>query len=74
MSELDEQLNFQSRPAKKCPVCQQSSYSFGGIHPQCAVKKADEPKKQALSEERKLLRAKKKSMNELDRRNQDTRR
>lgn len=27
------------RPA--CPVCGQTSYSLAGIHPQCAVKQAD---------------------------------
>ena len=28
------------RPA--CPVCGQTSYSLAGIHPQCAVKQADD--------------------------------
>jgi hypothetical protein len=26
---------------KRCPVCLQSVYSLAGIHPQCAVKRAD---------------------------------
>ena len=26
---------------KRCPVCHQSVYSLAGIHPQCAIKRAD---------------------------------
>ena len=26
---------------KRCPVCHLPVYSLGGIHPQCAVKRAD---------------------------------
>lgn len=26
---------------KRCPVCRQSSYSPSGIHPQCAMRQAD---------------------------------
>lgn len=29
-------------PRKLCPVCGEVAYSMGGIHPQCAVRKADE--------------------------------
>jgi hypothetical protein len=29
-----------------CPICGQRSYSRDGIHPQCAVKLADMPKKE----------------------------
>jgi endogenous inhibitor of DNA gyrase (YacG/DUF329 family) len=32
-------------PAKlPCPVCGKASYSPGGIHPQCAMQLADEPR------------------------------
>jgi hypothetical protein len=38
---------------KRCPVCNQRVYSLAGIHPQCAIKLAEEPpvkgKKQAAS-------------------------
>jgi hypothetical protein len=36
-----------------CPVCRKFSYSASGIHPQCAMAKAD----QARSEKIKLLKA-----------------
>jgi hypothetical protein len=26
---------------KRCPVCHQSVYSLAGIHPQCAIKRAE---------------------------------
>ena len=27
-----------------CPICGKASYSVGGIHPQCSMQKADEPR------------------------------
>lgn len=36
-----------------CPICGKDSYSRGGIHPQCAVQQADEPRNQRLKLERK---------------------
>jgi hypothetical protein len=27
-----------------CPICNESVYSAGGIHPQCAIQQADEPR------------------------------
>lgn len=33
---------FEVRERKKCPVCGESVYSKGGIHPQCAQTQADE--------------------------------
>ena len=36
-----------------CPVCGKASYSRGGIHPQCAVQQADEPRNVRLRLERK---------------------
>jgi hypothetical protein len=38
---------------KKCPVCGHSSYSPTGIHPQCAVSQADEPRRLRLAAEKK---------------------
>lgn len=38
---------------KKCPVCGKPSYSLGGIHPQCAVFRADAPRRMQLAAERK---------------------
>jgi hypothetical protein len=31
-------------PKNLCPVCGTPSYSLGGIHPQCAIQQADEPR------------------------------
>jgi hypothetical protein len=31
-----------------CPICGKSSYSLGGIHPQCAMQQADEPRLKRL--------------------------
>lgn len=31
-------------PRNLCPVCGQAAYSLGGIHPQCAIQQADEPR------------------------------
>ncbi len=28
----------------RCPVCHEAVYSTAGIHPQCAVKRADPPR------------------------------
>ena len=36
-----------------CPVCGKTSYSKDGIHPQCAVALADEPRKLRLAAEKK---------------------
>ena len=37
---------------KLCPVCGKASYSAKGIHPQCAVSQADEPRRLKLAAER----------------------
>jgi len=37
-----------------CPVCGHSSYSPTGIHPQCAVLLADEPRRLRLAAEKKI--------------------
>jgi tRNA(Ile2) C34 agmatinyltransferase TiaS len=31
-----------------CPVCGTTTYSAGGIHPQCAVEQADQPRLEKL--------------------------
>jgi hypothetical protein len=31
-----------------CPVCGKASYSLGGIHPQCAMERADAKRKKQL--------------------------
>jgi hypothetical protein len=35
-------------PKHLCPVCGTPSYSLGGVHPQCAIQQADEPRIQRL--------------------------
>jgi hypothetical protein len=37
------------RIPKTCPVCGKSSYSLAGIHPQCAVSRADAPRRAQLA-------------------------
>ena len=32
---------YPSKQRKRCPVCDEISYSAAGIHPQCAVRQAD---------------------------------
>lgn len=44
---------FPQRANRKCPVCQQNSYSASGIHPQCAAARADEPRRLELAAEKK---------------------
>jgi hypothetical protein len=31
-------------PRNLCPICGKATYSLGGIHPQCAMQQADEPR------------------------------
>ena len=31
-------------PKNLCPICGKPAYSLGGIHPQCAMQQADEPR------------------------------
>ncbi len=43
-----------TQPVKNlCPICGKASYSRDGIHPQCSLQKADEPRNQRLREARK---------------------
>ena len=53
MSEKKPTSLFPQRTVRKCPVCQETTYSSSGIHPQCAVKQADEPRRQKLAAEKK---------------------
>jgi hypothetical protein len=39
-------------PKNICPVCGMPAYSLGGIHPQCAIEQADEPRILKLRAER----------------------
>lgn len=41
------------RNVKLCPVCGKKSYSRGGVHPQCAMVRADAPRKARLAAENK---------------------
>ena len=36
-----------------CPVCGKASYSKDGIHPQCAIVRADAPRQKQLAEDKK---------------------
>ena len=38
---------------KRCPVCSRAVYSLSGIHPQCAIQQADEPRTIKLRADRK---------------------
>jgi hypothetical protein len=43
---------MQKTVTKLCPVCGKSTYSRDGIHPQCSMVQADEPRKLRLQAER----------------------
>jgi hypothetical protein len=53
MSKLKPEVFTPTKAPKCCPVCQKPSYSSAGIHPQCAVALADEPRRVRLVEEKK---------------------
>lgn len=61
MSEKKPKSLFPERTVTRCPVCQEPTYSSCGIHPQCAVKRADEPRRLALVADRKMKKANKES-------------
>ena len=42
----------------RCPICGETSYSRGGIHPQCALQQADAPRNARIRAERKKKEAK----------------
>lgn len=41
--------------SKMCPVCGKRSYSQEGVHPQCAVSQADEPRRIRIVAEKKAI-------------------
>jgi hypothetical protein len=43
-----------------CPICGKAAYSRGGIHPQCAMQQADEPRQVKLRAAKKVEAAKEK--------------
>jgi hypothetical protein len=42
MSEKKPEPLIPPRTRERCPVCGEISYSLAGVHPQCAVRQADE--------------------------------
>jgi hypothetical protein len=44
---------YQSQVRPPCPICGVPSYSRDGIHPQCAVQQADEPRSAELRRKKK---------------------
>lgn len=42
-------------PRTQCPICRQTTYSAGGIHPQCAMVQADAPRQKILHAAKKEL-------------------
>ena len=59
MSEKKPAALFPERKPRRCPVCQQPTYSSYGIHPQCAEKQADEPRRLRLAAEKDAKKANK---------------
>ncbi len=43
---------FPPPAGKICPICGKRSYSAQGIHPQCAVQQADEPRQKLIAAEK----------------------
>jgi predicted RNA-binding Zn-ribbon protein involved in translation (DUF1610 family) len=44
MSSEKSVILIPASPKHLCPICGKASYSAGGIHPQCAMQQADEPR------------------------------
>ena len=53
MSEKKPTPVIATTKSKNCPICGQRSYSWEGIHPQCAMIQADAPRKMCLAAEKK---------------------
>jgi len=51
-----EPLLDQPSTGRPCPVCGKKSYSSTGIHPQCAMQQADEPRQRQLAAEKRRER------------------
>ena len=52
-------------PRRLCPVCGAVSYSRGGIHPQCAERRADAPRMERVKADKKVDERKGKPANSL---------
>jgi hypothetical protein len=46
----------------ECPICKNRTYSRGGIHPQCAMVQADEPRRLKLAAEKREIAENKQAM------------
>jgi predicted RNA-binding Zn-ribbon protein involved in translation (DUF1610 family) len=57
----NDPLTTQKGAGKVCPVCGLTSYSRGGIHPQCALTQADAPRVKRLKVAKKLGKQKEKA-------------
>jgi hypothetical protein len=51
MSEKKPHPLIPVRQQNRCPICGQVSYSRGGVHPQCSVRRADEDRRNLLKRE-----------------------
>jgi len=57
MSEKKPTPVLSDRNPVSCPVCGKRSYSRDGVHPQCAMIRADAPRKERLAAEKKAKAA-----------------
>ena len=53
MSDNKPTPSLDKRSGQICPVCGKRSYSREGVHPQCSMAKADEPRRLRLAAEKK---------------------
>jgi hypothetical protein len=44
MSSVKSVVIVPTTPKNVCPICGTASYSVGGMHPQCAMQQADQPR------------------------------
>lgn len=56
MSEKKPELIADRFAVRICPVCGTRTYSYNGVHPQCAVTHADAPRTAQLAEARRQER------------------
>lgn len=57
MSAKKPQPLITRRIHERCPVCGETSYSVGGVHPQCAVRQADEKRLQKIQQAARAAKA-----------------
>lgn len=55
---------FKTKTRPVCPVCGKTSYSKDGIHPQCALVKAEEPRMKKIKAKQKAEREKKRAQSQ----------